>query len=153
MNCRLLAWSALVLVLAGWLVGSSAQEKKSASPSASADFDWSSSVKFPASEKPVKLFNGKDFDGWEGNTGEGGTQKYFTIKDAGCQLACVLFASVATMRLTRAGRTASAAATASAPLVVLLYAMALAGLHQAGWMAFSLWLLVPVIGASAAASS
>jgi len=43
--------------------------------------DWSSTVKFPASEKPVKLFNGKDFDGWEGNTGEGGTQKYFTVKD------------------------------------------------------------------------
>ena len=43
--------------------------------------DWSASVKFPASEKPVKLFNGKDFEGWEGNTGEGGTAKYFTIKD------------------------------------------------------------------------
>jgi 3-keto-disaccharide hydrolase len=46
-----------------------------------ADADWASTVKFPASEKPVKLFNGKDFEGWEGNTGEGGTQKYFTIKD------------------------------------------------------------------------
>lgn len=43
--------------------------------------DWSSTVKFPESEKPVKLFNGKDFEGWEGNTGEGGTQKYFTIQD------------------------------------------------------------------------
>src|SRR4249920_269327 len=43
--------------------------------------DWSSTVKFPASEKPVRLFNGKDFDGWEGNTGENGTTKYFTIKD------------------------------------------------------------------------
>jgi len=43
--------------------------------------DWSSTVKFPASEKPVKLFNGKDFEGWEGNTGEGGTQKYFSVKD------------------------------------------------------------------------
>jgi 3-keto-disaccharide hydrolase len=43
--------------------------------------DWSASVKFPVSEKPVRLFNGKDFEGWEGNTGEGGTQKYFTIKD------------------------------------------------------------------------
>jgi hypothetical protein len=43
--------------------------------------DWSSSVKFPASEKPVKLFNGKDFDGWEGNTGENGAPKYFSIKD------------------------------------------------------------------------
>ena len=45
------------------------------------DSDWSSSVKFPASEKPVKLFNGKDFEGWHGNTGEGGTEKYFSIKE------------------------------------------------------------------------
>lgn len=43
--------------------------------------DWSASVKFPEGEIPVKLFNGKDFEGWEGNTGEGGTPKYFTIKD------------------------------------------------------------------------
>ena len=43
--------------------------------------DWSSSVKFPEGEKPVKLFNGKDLEGWEGNTGEGGTPKYFTVKD------------------------------------------------------------------------
>ena len=50
-----------------------AQEKKEA--------DWSASVKFPASEKPVALFNGKDFEGWEGNTGENGTPKYFTVKD------------------------------------------------------------------------
>jgi 3-keto-disaccharide hydrolase len=49
-------------------------------PAIGAD-DWSSSVKFPASEKPVKLFNGKNFDGWEGNTGENGTPKYFSIKD------------------------------------------------------------------------
>ena len=43
--------------------------------------DWAATVKFPESEKPMPLFNGKNFDGWEGNTGEGGTQKYFTIKD------------------------------------------------------------------------
>jgi len=43
--------------------------------------DWSASVKFPAGETPVKLFNGHDFEGWEGNTGEGGTQKYFTVKE------------------------------------------------------------------------
>lgn len=43
--------------------------------------NWSASVKFPDSEKPVKLFNGKDLEGWEGNTGEAGTQKYFTVKD------------------------------------------------------------------------
>lgn len=38
--------------------------------------DWASTVKFPASEKPIKLFNGKDFTGWEGHT-----DKYFKIKD------------------------------------------------------------------------
>src|SRR5262245_65971703 len=43
--------------------------------------DWASTVKFPASEKPVNLFNGKNFEGWEGNTGENGTPRYFTIKD------------------------------------------------------------------------
>jgi hypothetical protein len=43
--------------------------------------DWSASVKFPEGEKPVKLFNGHDFEGWEGNTGEGGTQKYFAVKE------------------------------------------------------------------------
>ncbi|HEY2410881.1 MAG TPA: DUF1080 domain-containing protein [Pirellulaceae bacterium] len=43
--------------------------------------DWASTVKFPASEKPVPLWNGKNFDGWEGNTGENGTPKYFSIKD------------------------------------------------------------------------
>src|SRR5438445_9437587 len=45
------------------------------SPAAAQESDWASSVKFPASEKPVHLFNGKNFDGWEGNTGEGGTPK------------------------------------------------------------------------------
>ncbi len=38
--------------------------------------DWSTSVKFPESEKPVPLFNGKNFEGWEGNT-----DKYFSIQD------------------------------------------------------------------------
>lgn len=39
-----------------------------------AEDDWSASVKFPDGEKPVKLFNGKDFDGWEGNV-----DKYFKV--------------------------------------------------------------------------
>ena len=52
------------------------------SPASAADEkDWSSTVKFPEREKPVKLFNGKDLEGWEGNTGEGGTPKYFTVKE------------------------------------------------------------------------
>jgi hypothetical protein len=38
--------------------------------------DWSASVKFPEKEKPVKLFNGKDTEGWEGHT-----DKYFSVKD------------------------------------------------------------------------
>lgn len=43
--------------------------------------DWAASVNFPTSEKPMRLFNGKTFDGWEGNTGQNGTPKYFSIKD------------------------------------------------------------------------
>src|SRR5262245_26627123 len=68
--------TASLAVALGLLIAASSVVTASA-----ADGDWASSVKFPASEKPVKLFNGKDFDGWEGNTGEGGTPKYFTIKD------------------------------------------------------------------------
>jgi hypothetical protein len=44
-------------------------------PSADAS-DWAASVKFPSSERPVHLFNGKNFDGWEGHT-----DKYFTIEN------------------------------------------------------------------------
>lgn len=43
--------------------------------------DWAATVSFPPSEKPVPLFNGKNFEGWEGHTGENGTTKYFSIKD------------------------------------------------------------------------
>jgi hypothetical protein len=43
--------------------------------------NWAATVNFPASEWPVALFNGQNFDGWEGNTGEGGTKKYFSIQD------------------------------------------------------------------------
>jgi len=38
--------------------------------------NWAKSVKFPAREQPVELFNGKNFDGWEGHT-----DKYFSIQD------------------------------------------------------------------------
>jgi hypothetical protein len=40
--------------------------------------DWSEQqiAKLPASEKPIHLFNGKDFDGWEGQIG-----KYFNVQD------------------------------------------------------------------------
>jgi hypothetical protein len=43
--------------------------------------DWSASVKFPETEKPVRLFNGKDLTGWHGNTGAGGTPEYFKVVD------------------------------------------------------------------------
>lgn len=46
---------------------------KSGSPK---EADWSKSVKFPKGEKPVALFNGKDFSGWEGHA-----DKYFSIED------------------------------------------------------------------------
>lgn len=77
-RCFVLAVGVASLGLCG-LSFATAQDKKGAASAPEAD--WSSSVKFPASEKPVRLFNGKDFEGWEGNTGEGRTQKYFTIKE------------------------------------------------------------------------
>lgn len=43
---------------------------------AKAETDWASSVKFPEQEQPVHLFNGQDFEGWEGHT-----DKYFSIHD------------------------------------------------------------------------
>jgi type 1 glutamine amidotransferase len=51
-------------------------EAKIAAGGQPTEADWSSSVKFPASEKAVALFNGKDFSGWEGNI-----DKYFRIND------------------------------------------------------------------------
>jgi len=46
--------------------------------SAEESVDWSEQqlAKLPKSEKPVRLFNGKDTDGWEGQT-----EKYFSVKD------------------------------------------------------------------------
>lgn len=43
--------------------------------------DWSELQipKLPKSEKPIHLFNGKDFTGWEGHTGQEDTAKYFSI--------------------------------------------------------------------------
>jgi hypothetical protein len=37
--------------------------------------DWSQSIKFPESEKPAALFNGKDLTGWDGNT------QYWSVLD------------------------------------------------------------------------
>jgi 3-keto-disaccharide hydrolase len=74
-NLRFL--SASITTLSVLLVHASFQ----ATPARADGGDWAASVNFPPSEKPVRLFNGKDFDGWEGNTGENGTPKYFTIQD------------------------------------------------------------------------
>jgi type 1 glutamine amidotransferase len=41
-----------------------------------ADADWSRAQKFPATEKPAPLFNGRDFAGWQGQLG-----KYWSIQD------------------------------------------------------------------------
>ena len=38
--------------------------------------DWSQSIKFPESEKPIALFNGKDLTGWDGN------MQYWSVQDA-----------------------------------------------------------------------
>ncbi len=40
-----------------------------------AEGSWAETVKFPAGEKAVKLFNGKDLSGWEGH------EKWFSVKD------------------------------------------------------------------------
>jgi hypothetical protein len=67
-----------VLVIAAALLAFSSLM---AAVGAAAEPDWASSIKFPASEKPVKLFDGQDFSGWEGNNGADGTPKYFSIRD------------------------------------------------------------------------
>ena len=61
MRC-LSAGSLLTIILSTALVGESA--------------DWSASQinKLPSSETPVRLFNGKDFAGWQGQIG-----KYWSI--------------------------------------------------------------------------
>jgi lysophospholipase L1-like esterase len=38
--------------------------------------NWSASVKFPSSEKPIALFNGKDLTGWEGQI-----EQFWSVKD------------------------------------------------------------------------
>src|SRR5688500_17383882 len=60
----------LLLIVAGFAAADAADEES-----------WAATVKFPEGEKTVKLFDGKTFEGWEGNTGADGAPKYFTIKD------------------------------------------------------------------------
>src|SRR2546428_1595497 len=43
-------------------------------PIAHAQADWAASVTFPNSEKTIRLFNGHDLSGWEGQTG-----KYWSV--------------------------------------------------------------------------
>jgi 3-keto-disaccharide hydrolase len=42
---------------------------------AHAQADWTRTVAFPKSEKPIMLFNGRDLSGWEGQTG-----KYWSVE-------------------------------------------------------------------------
>jgi uncharacterized membrane protein len=56
-------------------------------------------------------------------------------------IACATFASVMSIRLARAGRTATAACTAAGFLVVVTHALRLMGIEGAGWIAFNGWLL------------
>ena len=65
----LLGALALFLLVATPIATATADDDK-------ASDDWSSSVNLPDKEKPVQLFNGKDFDGWEGNI-----DKYFSIHE------------------------------------------------------------------------
>ncbi len=55
--------------IAGWLVASLGLISSFAG-------EWSSEQKFPAGEKAVPLFDGKSFDGWQGQT-----ERYWSIKD------------------------------------------------------------------------
>ena len=81
MKKNLLCSLALVSLTAASLLASSLRAADKDKKDEKKEGDWSASIKFPEGEKPVKLFNGKDLEGWEGNTGEGGTPKYFTVKD------------------------------------------------------------------------
>jgi uncharacterized protein (DUF427 family) len=52
----------LALLSAAWFVGTAVFAADAPSS------DWAASVKLPASEKAVALFNGKDLTGWKGNS-------------------------------------------------------------------------------------
>jgi hypothetical protein len=56
-------------------------------------------------------------------------------------VACAALASILTIRLARAGRMPAAAAASAAIIVVVMHALSMFGLHQAGWIAFNVWLL------------
>lgn len=46
------------------------------------EVDWAATVKLPATEKGIKLFNGKDLTGWEGEI-----EKYWSVKKDGVIVA------------------------------------------------------------------
>ena len=54
---------------------------------------------------------------------------------------CATFASILSIRLASAGRTAAAVAAGAALLVVVTHLLGMLGLHQGGWIVFNLWLL------------
>lgn len=63
------------IVLAGLLLGLTSRIVQAEEKAAGGDKPWADTVTFPEGEKPVRLFNGKDLDGWEGR------QEYFSVKD------------------------------------------------------------------------
>jgi len=68
MSLRLKCLTFVGMLIAGGFVAASRGDGQ--------EVDWAATVKFPASEKPVRLFNGKDLDGWEGHV-----DKYFQVKN------------------------------------------------------------------------
>lgn len=66
------AWPAKILGLVALFAGLSG----SAASVTGQEADWAASVKLPAKEKAIKLFNGKDLAGWEGHA-----DKYFQVKE------------------------------------------------------------------------
>lgn len=66
------AWASKFLGLVALYAGLSG----AAANVAGQDADWAASVKLPAKETAIKLFNGKDLTGWEGHA-----DKYFQVKE------------------------------------------------------------------------
>src|SRR6185295_16711534 len=54
----------------------SGYEAQAKATSAAASGNWSATQKFPAGEKPAKLFNGNNLDGWEDQI-----EKYWSVND------------------------------------------------------------------------
>ena len=65
---QILSLSAALVISAGFLAAGA--------PNREQPTKWAETVKLPAAEKPIKLFNGKDLTGWEGQI-----EKYWSVDD------------------------------------------------------------------------